>query len=139
MEEASLTLTIYFDGQFYVGIFEKTDGNKLSVCKYVFGAEPKDYDVYELILNRYYRLKFSPTVEIERKPVERKNPKARQRKIKNSIVGVWLGTKSQQAIKRQIEERKIERKAKSKAYREQDSQIKFALRQEKKKEKRKGH
>lgn len=139
MEEASVTLTVYFDGQFYIGLFERTEKNKLSVCKYIFGAEPKEYEVYELILNKYYGLRFSPTVEIERKPVDRKNPKTRRRKIKKSFADIGMGTKSQQAIKKQIEERKTEKKANSKAYKEQTLEDRFQERQKKKKEKHKGH
>lgn len=139
MKEASVTLTIYFDSQFYVGLFERVESNKLCVCRYVFGAEPKDYDVYELIKSRYYELKFSPSVELEKKSIERKNPKVRQRKIKKSIVEFKLGTKSQQAVQRQIEERNMDRKAKAKAYKMQNSDNKFLIRQEKKKQKRKGH
>ena len=139
MEATNTTLTIYFDGQFYIGLFERIENNKISVCKYIFGAEPKDYEVYELVLNKYYSLRFSPTVEIERKPIDLKNPKTRQRKIKKTIANIEIGTKSQQAIKKQIEERKIERKVNSKVRKEQMLEYKFQERQKKKKEKHKGH
>ncbi|MDE6474402.1 MAG: YjdF family protein [Clostridia bacterium] len=139
MKEASVSLTIYFDGQFYVGLFERFEVNELCVCRYVFGFEPKDYDIYELILRKYNELKFSLTVVIARKPIKRKNPKALQRKIKKTVVEFKVGTKSQQAIKKQMEERKIVRKAKSKACREQERDADFLRRQKKKKEKRKGH
>ena len=33
-------LTIYFEEPFWVGVFEELDGDKLSVCRTVFGAEP---------------------------------------------------------------------------------------------------
>ncbi len=29
---------------------------KLSVCKITFGAEPKDYEIYDFVLKNYYRL-----------------------------------------------------------------------------------
>lgn len=34
-------LTVYFVVPFRVGVFERFDEGKLSVCKVVFGAEPK--------------------------------------------------------------------------------------------------
>ena len=40
-----VTLTVYFDDPFWVGVFERMDGGKLSACKVTFGAEPKDYDM----------------------------------------------------------------------------------------------
>lgn len=36
-------LTVYFEDPFWVGVFERIDDGKLSVCKVTFGAEPKDY------------------------------------------------------------------------------------------------
>ena len=44
-------LTVYFDDPFWAGVFERFEDNKLSVCKVTFGAEPKDYDVWEFVLN----------------------------------------------------------------------------------------
>ncbi|MBQ6488026.1 MAG: DUF2992 family protein [Solobacterium sp.] len=33
----------------WVGVFEGIEDGKLSVCKVPFGAEPKDYEVWEYI------------------------------------------------------------------------------------------
>ena len=38
--DASSTLTVYHDSQFWVGTFERVEDGKLSVCRVVFGAEP---------------------------------------------------------------------------------------------------
>ena len=44
--DSNLTrLTVLFEAPFWVGIFERIEGNTLSVCKVTFGAEPKDYEV----------------------------------------------------------------------------------------------
>ena len=48
-------LTVYFDEPFWVGVFERIDGGKLSVCKVTFGAEPKDCEVLEFVLKNYSR------------------------------------------------------------------------------------
>ncbi len=34
-------LTVFFEEPFWVGVFERTENGKLSVCKVSFGAEPK--------------------------------------------------------------------------------------------------
>lgn len=44
------------------------------MCKVTFGAEPKDYEVYDFVLKNYYRLRFSPAVAIDVKEAGR-NPK----------------------------------------------------------------
>ena len=38
-------LTVYFDEPFWVGVFERCDNGKLSVCKITFGAEPKEQEI----------------------------------------------------------------------------------------------
>ena len=46
-------LTVYFDDPFWVGVFERIEDGKLSVSKITFGAEPKDYEVLEFVLEHY--------------------------------------------------------------------------------------
>ncbi len=66
---------------FWVGVFERVSEGKLSVCKVTFGAEPKDYEVYDFVLKNYYQLRFSPTVATDVKEVGR-NPKRVQRHVR---------------------------------------------------------
>ena len=70
-------LTVYYDDPFWVGVFERIEDGKLSVCKVTFGAEPKDYEVWEFVLQHYYELEFSPAVETGIKR-SADNPKRRQ-------------------------------------------------------------
>ena len=49
-------LTVFFDDPFWVGVFECIDDGELSVCKVTFGAEPKDYEVWEYVLRHYGEL-----------------------------------------------------------------------------------
>ena len=57
-------LTVYFEDPFWVGVFERIENGKLSVCKVTFGAEPKDYEVWKFVLKNYCQLKFSPSVDV---------------------------------------------------------------------------
>ena len=59
MDTERVKLTVFFEGPFWVGVFERISGGKLSVCKVTFGAEPKDYEVWDFILKHYEALKFS--------------------------------------------------------------------------------
>ena len=47
MDKVSGKLTVFFEEPFWVGVFERVSDRKLSVCKVTFGAEPKDYEVYD--------------------------------------------------------------------------------------------
>ena len=137
MEKTTGKLTVFFDNPFWVGVFERVEGNKLSVCRVVFGAEPKDYEVYYFILKNYSNLKFSPSVEVEIKK-ENYNPKRLQREARNQSKQVGIGTKSQLALQQQRKEMKLERKTESKQRRELEKERKFELKQEKRKQKHRG-
>lgn len=56
MDKTTGILTVYFEGPFWVGVFERITDGKLSVCKVTFGAEPKDQQVWEFILKHYANL-----------------------------------------------------------------------------------
>ena len=57
--------TVFFEEPFWIGVFERVENGKLSVCKVTFGAEPKDSEIWEFILKHYDELKFSPAVKVE--------------------------------------------------------------------------
>ena len=138
MDRVSGKLTIYFEDPFWVGVFERIENRKLSVAKVTFGVEPKDYDVLEFINRNYYHLQFSPAVETVVKDTK-KNPKRAQRDAKKQTMETGIGTKSQQALKFQQEQNKLARKERSKKEREEESDRLFEMKQQKKKEKHKGH
>ena len=118
-------------------MFERISEGKLSVCKVTFGAEPKDYEVYDFVLRNYYRLKFSPAVETDVKEASR-NPKRVQREVRKQIQNTGIGTKSQQALKLQQEQLKTERKTVNREQREAEKQRQFELKRQKRKEKHRG-
>ena len=138
MDKANGKLTVYFEEPFWVGVFERIEDGKLSVAKVTFGAEPKDYEVQEYIRKYYSSLKFSPAVDTVVKDIKR-NPKRMQREAKKQIQEAGIGTKSQQALKLQQEQNKQERKVRSREKKEADELRMFELKQQKKREKHKGH
>ena len=137
MDKVSGKLTVYFEEPFWVGVFECIEDGKLSVAKVTFGAEPKDYEVQEYIQKYYFSLKFSPAVETVVKDIKR-NPKRMQREAKK-MLKTGIGTKSQQALKLQQEQNKQKCKERSRRKKEAQEQRMFELKQQKKREKHKGH
>ena len=138
MEKVSGKLMVYFEDPFWVGVFERIEDGKLSVSKVTFGAEPKDYEVQEYIQKYYSSLKFSPAVETVVKEIKR-NPKRMQREAKRQMQETGIGTKSQQALKLQQEQNKQEHKARRREKKEAEELRMFKLKQQKKREKHKGH
>lgn len=138
MDKICETLQIFFEDPFWIGIFERRQEGKLSVCKVMFGPEPKDCEVEAFLLRHYYSLRFSPSVELKAKKKENVNPKRRQREVKKQLRNASIGTKSQQALKLAQEEGKLERKSLAKKQSEEEKAYRFALKQQKKREKHRG-
>lgn len=135
----SIKLAVFFDGIFWVGIFERVFEEQYQVSRVVFGAEPKDYEVYAFILENFYNLSFSNPLSNDEFEIRSINPKRLQRQIKRETEHSGVGTKAQLAMKQQYEANKVERTQNSREKRLQEKQMQFELRQEKKKEKHRGH
>lgn len=132
-------LNVLFDDPFWVGIFEREYEGRYEAARVVFGAEPKDYEVYEFFIKNYPRLVFSPSLDTAVEEERRINPKRMQRKIKKATEVRGIGTYALQALKLLQEQNKKERKVRSREEREAEAKRQFELRTQKKKEKRKGH
>jgi len=139
MEKTVSKLTVFFEGPFWVGIYERECDVRYEVCKITFGAEPKDYEVYDYMLKNFGKLRFSPSLEASLIDEKRINPKRMQREVSRQLQDTGIGTKAQQALKVQQEQEKHERKARSRAQREAEQEHQFQLRQKKRKEKHRGH
>ena len=138
MDEYSGRLTVFFEEPFWVGLFERTQGDSLCVSKVTFGAEPKDCEVLAYVLEHYHELTFSPPVPNEIRE-RADNPKRRQRAAAKEMQNTGVGTRSQQALQAQREMMKVARKVVTKEERESEAQRRFELKQQKKKEKKRGH
>lgn len=137
MDKAAVTLQVFFEDPFWVGIFERVSAGKLEACKVTFGPEPKDYEVLDFIRKGYFGLRFSPAVEatVKSRPA---SPKRMQREARREVQNVGIGTKSQQALGLQHEQMKTERKVLSRQKREEEKQRLLELKQQKRKEKHRG-
>lgn len=126
-------LTVMFDSPFWIGIYERYDDGLYEVCKITFGAEPKDYDVYEFFLQNQSKLKFSSPIKTEMTEKRKINQKRMQREISKQLQNKGIGTKAQQALKLQHEQNKLERKIKTREKKQAEKDLKYALKREKKK------
>lgn len=135
----NIVLNVFYEDPFWVGVFEKTFEDNLEVAKVVFGKEPKDGEVYEFVLKKYNSIKFSSPIKDTNIKIKKVNPKKLQRKIKEQVQNCGIGTKAQNALKLEFENSKKQRKEKAKIRKEEAEQIKFQLKQQKKKNKKRGH
>ena len=84
MGKIRCNLTVYFEEPFWVGVFDVIENRKISAARVVFGAEPKDYELFEYILRYYTGLHFSPAVDTVVK-ISRETPKGFSAKHVNRL------------------------------------------------------
>lgn len=139
MDTAAARLTVFFEEPFWVGVYEREANGRYEVCKITFGAEPKDYEVYDFLLTHWGRLNFSPSIRSSMPAEQKVNPKRMQRSIKRQLQTAGIGTKAQQALKLQQEQGKQERHIRTREEREAEKARRLALHQAKQREKHRGH
>jgi len=137
MQRVSGRFVVYFEDPFWVGVYERTVDGKMEACKVTFGAEPKDGEVFAFLLENRSRMRFSPAVDgCAQRAIG--NPKRARRAAARQTHAQGMGTKAQQALAMMREESKAKQKKEGRARREEEKRARFALRQRKKKEKKKG-
>ena len=134
----SSALTVYYDGQFWVGAFERIEGGGLSACRVVFGAEPSNEEIQEIICEKWNLLRFTEPVRGAEAPKVAANPKRRQREAARELKQKGPSTKAQQALAEEREALAKERKSDAREHREQEKQLRFEQRREKRKQKHRG-
>lgn len=139
MDEVKSKLTVFFEDPFYVGVIEREYGKKLEVTKVTFGKEPTDGELLEFLNNNYSKLKFIRVNQSDRKKdITEINPKRMKRMVGKEMKKKSISTKSQDLLKKQYEERKLEVKSKNREEKKEKEERLFELRQMKKKKKHKG-
>lgn len=137
MNEISGKLTVFFEGVFWVGIFEEATSGELRAAKITFGKEPKEIEILSFIQKSYSCLSFSPSVSMTGKCVSC-NLKRRQREVRKQMEQRMRETKSQQTIKLQQEQKKLEKTKQHQEKRELDRMNRFAEKKRKRKAKHRG-
>ena len=139
MECGYARLTVFFEDPFWVGVYEREDGGRLEACRLVFGAEPRDYEVWTRFVEHWRELSFTAATAAEGRGAAQRNPKRARREAAKLLEQRGPGTKAQQALQRQREENKLARRAERRQRDEAEQARKFALRQQKKRARRRGH
>lgn len=134
----SSTLTVYHDGQFWIGLVEHVEDGKLGVTRIVFGAELSDEEVLRFVVNKWEKLRYFSDTAPD-KPKLAKNPKRRIREASKALKQSAVSTKAQQALAEQRTALKEKSAQTRKARREEEKQARFERRTEKRKQKHHGH
>ena len=134
----SSTLTVYHDGQFWVGLAEHVEGGRYGVARIVFGAEPSDEEILRFVASKWEKLAFYGDEATEtKKPA--KNPKRRAREAAKALKQPAMSTKAQQTLVNQRETMKRESAQARRQRRADEADVRFEQRKLKRKQKHRGH
>lgn len=135
-----MKLTVFYDGQFWVGVVEELIDGKLKAVRYVFGPEPYDWDVMKFVNHKMLlcisRTSNSVDVKI---PVRPSNPKRLAREAAKEMKQIGISTFAQDAIKKEREALKNEHKIVLKRLSQEVEKYKREKKEEKNKKKKRGH
>lgn len=134
----SSTLTVYHDGQFWVGLAEHVEDSRYGVARIVFGAEPSDEEIQKFVTSKWEKFSFFGGEPAEEsKPA--KNPKRRAREAAKALKQSAMSTKAQQALAAQREAMKRESAQARSQRRADEAEARFEQRKLKRKQKHRGH
>ena len=138
--EVSSMLTVYHDGQFWVGVVEHVERDELSVARVVFGAEPSNEEIYAWVLGHWESLQLSEACVPVDSRSERMagNPKRRAREGAKAMKTRGASTASQLALAREQERGKGEARSTRRLSHERDEREQWELRREKRRRKHRG-
>lgn len=141
MNNNSLTVTIVFESPFYKAIFENYSNQVYSFATLNLGtSEPKIQKIYNFVLFNWNQLKFYETDAISKLEHKKVNPKRLQRLVKKQTAGSnQIGTKAQLALQKQHEEIKKNSRRSRAIDKQEQKEIKFEKKQNKRMEKHRGH
>lgn len=141
----STQFTVFFDGQYWVGVLEIVEDRQLRAASHVFGAEPTGPELYEFALHRFAalaaRARASSAVPIENARSTRRpgNPKRAARLLAKERAAPPVSTAAQQAMKETVTARAEDRRAAHRRAREQDRQQQRTTAHRKARERHRGH
>jgi hypothetical protein len=145
LREDFVFLTIYFDGQFWIGLIEcvndaRLGAAQLRLARHVFGSEPSDIEVLGFVQQQLLDVaaRATATVEVERKIKTIHNPKRAAREAAKVMRQPIVSTKAQQALQLQHAQNKQAHHERTKAEREAEESQRREIKREKAKQRHRG-
>jgi len=133
------SFTIFFENPFWVGLLEREHEGQYEVARYVFGAEPSNAQILDFLLNHYEKFQFNRKVKMDEEiKVSKKSYKKKLNEAKKQLES-GCSKKSLEIIQAERKARAKENKREKSLKRIKYSKESFRIKQEKKKNKKKGH
>lgn len=134
-----MLLTVFYEGQYWVGVLESADQGKIRAARYIFGPEPCDADVLAFVNTGMIACIDAAVADVPGKlRIRRVNPKRLARVAAREMKRVGPSTFAQEALQKDYEARKTERRIVSRQCREAMAERKRTIKIQKAKEKKRG-
>lgn len=137
------TFSVYYDGQFWVGVLEITDDSGVRAARHVFGGEPSNAELEQFARHEYGglldRALAAPPVPAASRPTARVNPKRLARLAAREQAARPVTSAAQDALRLAHEQAGHENRAAAKRRRLVDAEQRRAQADRKRKAKRRGH
>lgn len=122
-----VTLSIYLDGPFWVGVMEIVEDGRLRVTRFTLGSEPTDPELYAFLMRYGTALleaaSRAPSVPADTREPRRTNPKRAAKLAARAAARVTSrSTASQEAMRLELESRKQAAAADRKATRQEQAE-----------------
>ncbi|MER6951751.1 YjdF family protein [Nonomuraea sp. NPDC000554] len=139
-----VTLSVYLDGSFWVGVLEIDDGGELRATRFTLGSEPTDPELYEYLMRHGLALleqaSAAPAVRSDSQAGRRVNPKRAAKLAARAAARVTSrSTASQEAMRLELEGRKQQAAADARDRREELAQHRRDVARRKRIERRRDH
>jgi hypothetical protein len=140
-----MQFTVFFDGQYWVGVLEVVDDDQLRAARRVFGAEPSGPELYEFALHDFAclaeRARAScpvPADDARTAGPRLVNPKRTARLLARERAAPPISTAAQRALKESVTARAAERRVDQRQAREQERVERWAKARSKARGRRRG-
>ena len=136
-----MSLTVYFDGQFWIGLVEWECEEGIRYARHVFGAEPTDMEVLDFVRHGLDDALNGTTValSVDDKAPRISNPKRAAREAAKVLRQPPVSTKAQEALARQHELNKLVSHRRTRTEREEQAEHKRDVARHKAMERHRGH
>ena len=136
--------TLYFDGQFWVGVIERHEADRVRAVRIVFGAQPSDAEFYEFLLAHANALlcrldEAAWTPDIAQRQTTHHNPKRAQRQASRLARRALPSTASQASVQAERERTAQERAPTTRQEKREKSEEKRRLARLKARARHRGH
>ncbi len=143
-DDMETTFTVYFDGQFWIGVLEQRVDTTVRAVKVTFGPEPSDAELYEWLREHGNALcdRLAHAAPLTGVPVGKrrtKNPKRMLREAARAAKAPRFSTAAQLALKADQDRQRHEKDVRVRQTRRQDAEQSRTRRRKRARARHRGH